>query len=208
MLMADIVTKRVPKKRVFLAGKTCSVDGCGRPAKTKMLCVKHYNRLRATGSPTGLKIGERYETMEWLVAHTNWEADDCLIWPFRRTDRGYPVLGSNLRAHRVMCIVAHGEGRPDQEVLHSCGNGHLGCVNPKHLRWGTHQENMDDMKAHGTARRELGKHKNVKLTEDAVRAIRSAPRGYGQTKRVAEQYGISVQNVGSIRSGRSWRWVR
>jgi hypothetical protein len=32
----------------------CDVDECGRPVKARLLCSKHYQRLRSTGDPVGL----------------------------------------------------------------------------------------------------------------------------------------------------------
>ena len=39
--------------------RTCSVDGCSAEHVARGCCAKHYMRLRATGSPVGLKIAER-----------------------------------------------------------------------------------------------------------------------------------------------------
>lgn len=33
----------------------CSIEHCDKPNKAQTYCNKHYKRLRATGSPTGLK---------------------------------------------------------------------------------------------------------------------------------------------------------
>jgi hypothetical protein len=33
-------------------------------------------------------------------------------------------------------------------AIHCCGNGHLSCVNPAHLRWGTAKDNGKDAHLH------------------------------------------------------------
>jgi len=42
----------------------------------------------------------------------------------------------------------HGHWQPCPFAHHSCGNGHLGCVNPKHLYWGDASQNAKDAAKH------------------------------------------------------------
>lgn len=73
----------------------------------------------------------RHENMCW-----NWTGS---------TAKGYgqvKIDGKVLRAHRVAYEMFHGLLGDEDHVLHSCDNPL--CVNPKHIRAGTHQENMDD----------------------------------------------------------------
>ena len=94
--------------------------------------------------------GSRYR---WLVAHVDYSDDACLIWPFAKdgTNRGRVGYdGKSLHAHRVMCEMVHGPCPPGMECAHSCGNGHLACVNPSHLRWATRSENQRERRKHGT----------------------------------------------------------
>jgi hypothetical protein len=70
----------------------------------------------------------------------------CWIWK-GSTAKGYGQIkigGEVLRAHRVSCEIANGPLAPGEHVLHSCDNPL--CVNFKHLRTGTHQDNMTDKK--------------------------------------------------------------
>src|SRR5687768_6151405 len=89
----------------------------------------------------------------FLRQHVNYQSDECLIWPYRVNRLGYAhaVIGGVPKvASRWMCILAHGE--PDAlrtEAAHSCGNP--SCVNPRHLRWASHRENMMDKNRHGTS---------------------------------------------------------
>lgn len=81
---------------------------------------------------------------------------DCVLWPFAiRKSNGYGAHSERIDgkrvsfdAHRRVCELAHGAPKDGMEAAHSCGNKQ--CVNPDHLSWKTHQENMDDAKNHGT----------------------------------------------------------
>jgi hypothetical protein len=100
--------------------------------------------------------GSNRRRLPWLERHVNYSGDNCLTWPFGRDKGGYgkfPHAGRCGAAHRQMCVLAHGEAPfPKALALHSCGNGHLGCVNPRHLRWGTYQDNIADARRHSALR--------------------------------------------------------
>jgi hypothetical protein len=104
------------------------------------------------------------------VTHVSYQGEDCLTWPFSRF--GYGTIYGHKHAHRVMCELAYGPApSPRHQVAHSCGKGHEGCVNPRHLRWATPKENSADMVLHGTALR--GERAiNVKLTTPEVHAVK------------------------------------
>lgn len=96
------------------------------------------------------------KTMIWLREHVSYSRDGCLFWPFsRKVNSGYGQLGYRGKmyyAHRLMCELAHGAPpTPKHEAAHSCGNGGIACVNPRHLSWKTSSENHRDRRAHGTA---------------------------------------------------------
>jgi len=143
----------------------------------------------------------------FLRAHVGHTGEDCLPWPMSTDGRGYGVLGfegENYKAHRMMCILAHGEPpSPLHQAAHSCGNGHLGCVNPLHLSWKTPTQNMADSVAHGTARTDRGR-KRVKLTVEQVQQI-LALKGVKSQQEVAEIFGVSWRQIGKIQRGVSWR---
>ena len=126
----------------------CSVDGCsgltGGPGAARGYCNKHYHVWHKYGDP----LAGRYELGEqlaWLKSKAGHDGEECLAWPFRSDRGGYGSLrfeGKLTTASRVMCILAH--GRPDNEKMdaaHLCHNGHLGCVNPRHIEWQTISEN-------------------------------------------------------------------
>jgi len=193
--------------RGAMTGKCCAVDGCANMAVRKMLCTKHHWRLQQYGDPLRTKTAADGEIPAWVLGHATWpDKDACLLWPFAISKKsGYPIAGKR-KGHVVMCEAAHGDaphGKP--QVAHSCDN--RSCVNPHHIRWATHRENMDDMVIRNRARHGE-KHSRAKLTEEAVRVIRSTPRGYGVTKRLCQQFGVTEATLSAARSGRTWRTVR
>jgi hypothetical protein len=145
-------------------------------------------------------------TFRWLKGHLEYEGDDCLIWPFcRDPGNGYGRLGYNGKpywAHRFMCELAHGESpTPKHEAAHSCGNGHEGCVNPRHLSWKTRAENQADRYIHN---RKPKRAQRYKLTWPDVHAIRALGRTE-KTKDLAARFGVSTGNIRQILIGQTWR---
>lgn len=107
---------------------------------------------------------------------------------------------------RIMCRMAHGqEPSDDHEAAHSCGNGHLGCINPKHLRWATPKENASDKLIHGTAIRGED-HYGAVLTEELVRKIR-AMKPFTTYDELGRRFGISRGTIVSACLGNTWSHI-
>jgi hypothetical protein len=81
------------------------------------------------------------------------------------------------------------------DAAHSCDV--KACVNPRHLRWTDHQENMGDIIAH------TGKSSATPLTPDQVNLIRELA-GTATLKALSERFGISVTSVWNIIKRKSW----
>jgi hypothetical protein len=143
--------------------------------------------------------------MRWLRDHSNYEGDDCLIWPFAKNWNGYghvSIEGSNTAyTHRVMCIFAHGPPpTPKHQAAHSCNNGHGGCVNPRHLSWKTNPENMADRHAAGTLTKRRWNRHGLVTPEQIAQII--ALKGQKNQREIAAMFGISPQHVSTIQLGR------
>lgn len=190
--------------------RTCSFGGCGKTLTThsaRGLCTGHYQQWKRGEDLRALE--PRNFLVPWMLEHVDYQGDDCLKWPGSPKPDGRGCVkwnGRNVNAHRQMCILAHGEppeGKP--EATHSCGNGHLGCVNPKHLRWGSDKDNKADMLAHGT--RVRGERQGAsKLTTDAVREIRSLSGRVSQSQ-LAKRYGVTQSSVWKIIHRLHWGHV-
>lgn len=95
----------------------------------------------------------------WKRVAITADENKCWLWQGAYYARGYGQLryGGKLQyAHRISYYFSTGKF-PTQCVLHSCDNPP--CVNPNHLREGTHRENMDDAVKRGRMRPKL--HKNL-----------------------------------------------
>jgi hypothetical protein len=141
--------------------------------------------------------------INWLKAHVEHDGDDCLIWPFYRKPEGYGTLGhlgKVRRAHNLMCELARGPApTPRHQAAHSCGNGHLGCVHPKHLSWKTCRENRIDSNNHGTG----AALKTRRLTLDRVERIKLL-KGQKSLYELSEEFGVRPDTICKIWRGETW----
>lgn len=107
------------------------------------------------------------------------------------------------RAHRISWELNNGPIPKGMFVCHRCDNPP--CVNPAHLFIADNKSNLADMTAKG---RRVSvptpgvKNYFAKLTEDQVKEIRaSSMRPFA----LAKAYGISYQNVWSIKARKRWK---
>lgn len=126
----------------------------------------------------------------------------CWLWTGGIGQSGYgqiTIKYQQLRAHRVSLELSVGpapEGKP--LAIHGCRNKH--CVNPKHLRWGSHRENMGDRDKDGTTAR----HETHGMTKLTVAEVRHIFEAIGSKKIIAKQFGIDPAQVSHIKSGEHW----
>lgn len=95
----------------------------------------------------------------------------CWVWIGSGRDRYGSInfQGKTQPAHRVVWKILNGEIPAGMELLHSCDIGF--CVNPGHLRIGTHKENMADMVRRGRQRTISGESHWTKLQIEKARKI-------------------------------------
>ena len=149
--------------------------------------------------------------LDWLIAHVGHDSEECLIWPFSRS-RGYAQVSVNRKikkASRIMCEKVHGPPpTPKHEAAHSCGCGHLGCINPKHLSWKTRSENQQDRRKHGTHGRGANmrtRRIGFKLNPELVAEIRTIGNTVSKEE-LGRRYGVTPSNIAKILSRKSW-WI-
>jgi hypothetical protein len=139
--------------------------------------------------------------------------ENCIEWKQCCTHGGYgrkwlPDKRKHFYAHRLAyckdrCLTL--EAIEGLHVMHTCDNRK--CVNPNHLRLGTHADNMADMGAKGRSPRGE-KHWLSKLTAADVLAIREAyARGDRHPRRLAKQYGVNYYTIMSAAKGKLWGWL-
>lgn len=129
--------------------RTCSIDGCEKPAKTRGWCRMHYIRFNRHGNPLG-----------FAPKPTLWERVDakiirgegCWEWTGAHHPAGYPHLRVNsgksgstaLLVHREVFAHFHGPIPDGLLIDHVCHN--KGCVNPDHMRLATSKQNNENQR--------------------------------------------------------------
>lgn len=187
----------------------CSVPGCVHDTSkgSHGYCGAHWLQKKAGHELKPLRgFGVK---LQWIFDNAKHQGDDCLVWPFPHSANGrggVKVNGAHVTAPKAMCIVAHGAPPTSlHQAAHSCGNGHLGCLNPRHLRWATVKENAEDRIEHGT--QIMGeKHHQAILTEADVLAIRRQASSH-KRQVLADMYGVSYETIIDIVNYRSWRHI-
>lgn len=91
---------------------------------------------------------------EFVEDSRKFDGHDCLFVP--GAQKGVPAkitrFGKQMSAARYMCLLTHGTPPTEGMVVrHLCGCGHLSCVNPRHLVWGTQGDNIADANKHRSA---------------------------------------------------------
>ena len=129
---------------------------------------------------------------------------DCLEWTGGTLHDGYGQTSAYDKKWRTHRLALHLEGIDvsGHHVLHSCDNP--SCCNPAHLRIGTPQDNMDDMKSRGRQTRGVDTN-SAKLTEQDVLEIRAIT---GMTNRaIADKFGVGTTNISYIRNRKLWQHI-
>lgn len=132
--------------------------------------------------------------------------DECWVWCGSVWKaRGYGRFRGEW-AHRFAWADAAGHEPPEDKplILHSCDNGR--CVNPAHLRPGTHAENMRDR----AARRRTARGERVggaRLNAEKVLEIRERRARGEKLDAIARALGVAVMTVHGVTSGRNWAHV-
>lgn len=131
----------------------------------------------------------------------------CWEWTGYRNENGYGRTYKNTRriyAHRLSYELFCGPITDADTVCHRCDNPI--CVNPDHLFVGTRGDNNRDSVAKG--RNARGERNNsAKLTEDQVRAIRTAKARGALSKDLADTYHVHKNMIHYICSRKNWKHV-
>lgn len=163
---------------------------------------------RHTGLPRRAPVRPMPSRTEWasrLEVQTERDPNSgCWLWSGNSV-AGYGRLtlrGVGLLAHRAAFFAAGGDLQLEMDVLHSCDTP--ACINPAHLRLGTHQDNMADRKSRG--RSSGGDLKGeqcpwAKVSAEQVAAIRGESR---PGRLAAPEYGISKAQFYRIKRRERW----
>lgn len=118
----------------------------GKKAKLASSKTKRVRRAKNLG-----ETGAWRSVKEFVERHRCSKDSVCIFVPGAQD--GVPArveyLGKSLTAARYMLLLTQGTPKNDcLECRHLCGNGHLSCINPTHLAWGTRGDNVSDQQHH------------------------------------------------------------
>lgn len=132
--------------------------------------------------------------------------DECWLWRGDQDGKGYGIFtynGIRRPAHELARSFSIGELRPHGfDTCHSCDVPL--CCNPMHLRFGTRQDNVDDMWDRGRGSRGAN-HPGAKLNDELVRQMRERRALGARQVDLAAEYGVSSAYVSEIVNGLCWQ---
>ena len=146
----------------------------------------------------------------------------CWLWIRSINKVGYGVALGSL-AHRVVYQWFHGSVDKNMDVMHLCHN--RCCVNQKHMRVGTSQENVkmsvDDgrwnEKLRSKKQSDVRKSETInghiigrfrRVTDEQIRRIRSIGLDSKTRKELAAEYGITPTAIRAIQIGKAYKYVQ
>lgn len=131
---------------------------------------------------------------------------ECIEFTGAKDTKGYGRIGYKNKTyltHRLSYILTVGEIEDGLFACHKCDNP--SCINPAHIFLGTTQDNTRDMMLKGRSQKKRGEENSrAKLTADIIKAIREDNRKH---KDIADEYGISLGYVSTLKSKVTWRHV-
>lgn len=167
-----------------------------------MLQAYHQLGERRFKSPGSIRTMQRKNSdpskcykAAWLSERREFGEDRCLLFPGFVPHRTVRVKFNyrNMAASEAMCLMVHGMPPSDEHVTaHKCGNGHLSCVNPKHLYWADAKQNARDRVLHDA---------NTPQIEGITAADLEAISQDGRLNAViAWEFGVPVSQVKEIKA--------
>ena len=156
------------------------------------------------------RCGQDYAPIFWTRVE---KTPTCWLWTGAKHGDGYGLLIVNKkhhRAHRYAWEVTHGAPAPKgMSVMHTCDKP--ACVNPAHLRLGTHKENMDDMAA--KKRHTYGERNgHAVLTEPQVIELRKrfkriSARRTNLPELEKDFPGVDINTLRNAATGKTWKYL-
>lgn len=144
-------------------------------------------------------------TVERLLRNSHDDPSGCRVWDGSLNKPGgygrISYMGKGWRTHRLAYLLLQGPIPEGMDLLHSCDNPR--CINPNHLRPGTHAENIKEAYTKGRKTTPQGpSHPRFSLThEQALEVVASTE----PVPVIADKYGISKSAVYRLRNAVTWK---
>lgn len=144
-------------------------------------------------------------TVEWLLRNSHDEPSGCRVWDGSLNKPGgygrISYMGKGWRTHRLAYLLLQGPIPEGMDLLHSCDNPH--CINPNHLRPGTHAENIKEAYTKGRKTVSQGSgHPRFSFTAEQAQEIVASRQ---PAIAVAAAYGVHPSTVYRLRNATTWK---
>jgi hypothetical protein len=135
--------------------------------------------------------------------------DECWEWMGRMVGGygAFDYMGKGKLAHRLSFQFTYNCDIGGEDVTHICNNPK--CCNPKHLKLGTHKENMEYMVKCGRSFHPYGElSNNSKLTSaDVIEIRRLSEVNHLSNMVISKLYNITRENIWNIVTRKTWRHI-
>ncbi len=135
------------------------------------------------------------------------DKNNCWVWQGSLSKSGYgksSYQDKSWRSHRLMFYFYN--GFVPSIVMHSCDN--RACVNPNHLKEGTHRENMIDMVKKGRSSKPKGTHHSQSRfrDEDIILMRKYYEDGY-DLDFISRKYSTHKEYIRQIVNRKRWSHI-
>jgi len=174
-------------------------------------------RRKSCGCIKSPKKEEYLKRLEKRLFKHSKRNGECLEWKGRCNPFGYGLIklrskdmqgiGFSTGTHRAAYLVWKGDIPENMCVLHKCDN--KCCIEPSHLFLGSHQDNMDDMKAKSRQNKRPGeKHHITKFSDKDVIEIRKLwDSGEFTQSYFCRIYNVSSACICNMINRKTWKHI-
>lgn len=191
--------------------RVCSIANCGVTKRVQArsgYCLNHHRRWLRYGNPLQFyqSFGDTAADRFWSRVTNTSDPNACWEWQGKRERKGYgrkKYDGNMHLAHHIAWHLTYGVF-PTEDLLHSCDNPP--CVNPNHLREGSHYDNVRDRQE--KQRQARGdRHPFSILSEADIPIIRQRLAAGHKMTEIAPDFNIGSTAIFAIKHGLTWKHV-